>query len=74
MPLGEAVSYQQELSGNSKCEEQSQSRGAQDSQDSDREEGGGGWTPMNLRTALRTMHVFRGAFSCLRGLTLREQV
>lgn len=73
MPLGEAVSHQQALSGNSKCE-QSQNRGAQGSQDSDREEGGAGWTPMSLRTALRTMRVFHGAFSCLQGPTLREQV
>lgn len=74
VPLGEAVSYQQELSGNSKCKEQSQSRGAQGSQDSDREEGGASWTPRSLRTTLRTVRVFHGAFSCLQGPTLREQV
>lgn len=42
MPLSEAVSCQQELTGNFKCEEQRQSRGAQGSQDSDRAEVGVG--------------------------------
>lgn len=72
MPLSEAVSCQQELTGNFKCEEQRQSRGAQGSQDSDRAEVGVGWTPMSRSTALRTMRFFHGAFSCPQGLTLRE--
>lgn len=74
VPLSEAVRYQQALSGNSKCKEQSQSRGAQGSQDSVREEVGADWTPRSPRTALRTMRFFQGAFSRLQGLTQREYV